>query len=39
MHAAGARRVGHTDVPDDIFAGAKMHGVAARRVGHTDVPD
>ena len=31
MHGAAARRVGHRDVPDDIFAGAKMHGVAARR--------
>ena len=39
MHGAAARRVGHTEVPDDIFAGAEMHGAAARRVGHTEVPD
>ena len=36
MHAR-ARRAGHTDVPGDIFAGAKMHA-RARRAGHMDVP-
>ena len=29
MHAR-ARRAGHTDVPGDIFAGAKMHARARR---------
>ena len=38
MHGAAARRGGYTDVPADIFAGAKMHGAAARRGGYTDVP-